>query len=294
MSWVRAHPYATTLALAAILVLAGIFIITRRAGVGPQGQNLGTWGGVNVDLFDPIGAAPARNTTEDQQDLYTQVRSGPPFQYSPLPAPVDTTGEAPADDFNFDEFISMLTQPKTSSVKIDSSLGDVYSFIPGGLISTSTLTKAKTEIESAIYEYGNDAGSYIQSYDEQYRNAPQILKDQFEDRTNAAKNARLADLGSAMAGVGMSLQNIDIVPPSFEPANKSLGKSYVDMGAKLRAVAAARSDEQVLGAVMAYNASVETFTKSYVALATLFSAYGVSFKPDEAGSVFMFTNTPGL
>lgn len=286
------HPYVAALGGAALVVVLGAYIVTSRASVGTQMSPPQTWSGAGADFSDPIGAAP-QQTASNEDSLYTQVRSGAPFQY--IAPPVQTDTPEGSDDFDLEGLLASISRPKGGvSTGSDTSLYDAYSFIPGGLISTSTHTAERTSIQGAMYEYGNDAGSYIQSYDELYRNAPQILKDQFEDRQNESKNARLAGLGNAMIGVGTSLQNIDPVPTPLQPANTRLGKSYVEMGTSLKAVAVAKSDQAVLDAILAYNASVEAFTKNYVALATLFSAYGVSFKSDEAGSVFMFTNNPSF
>jgi len=295
MHWLLTHPYASSIAGVVFVLVIGFLVFTARSDVEPVSVAQ-TWGSIGADLTSPIGIAPVINTRQDQENLYSQVKGGAPFQYTPLPPHMIETGAEAADEFDFDAFITSLTRPSGTkgSNPSDTALTDAYAFIPGGLISTSTPTKERTALQSAIYEYGNEAGGYIQSYDALYPNASQILKDQFEDRTNSAKNARLLGLADAMIGVGNSLQNIEITPPSLKPAHDKLAKSYAQMGTQLKAIAKAKNDETMLDAILAYNASVEAFTKDYVALASLFSAYGVTFKPDEPGSAFVFTNAPSL
>jgi hypothetical protein len=62
------------------------------------------------------------------------------------------------------------------------------------------------------------------------------------------------------------------------------------MGAALSKVPEAKLDQDMLTAMLAYNTTVETYVKNYVSLATLLSAYGVTFSTYDAGVVFTFTN----
>ena len=81
------------------------------------------------------------------------------------------------------------------------------------------------------------------------------------------------------------------MPQEVAPANKNLAESYRAMGGKLRLIPDANTDEEKIQAMLGYNATVETFTKHYIALVTLFSLSGAIFRNDEPGSVFMFSGS---
>ena len=274
---------------AAILIIVGALIVGKRAAVEPGTSSLRAWGGVGANLLDTssrtLGQIPS-----DQGDLYTEVRSGPPFYYAPS-AQISQTQSGGAEDLDLDELLATLSHaPQNNPASNGSSAVDAYAFIPAGFLSTSTAQTWRTPTQLALYNYGNEAASNMQSYEDLYRNAPQLMKNQFEDRQNPDKNAALLGLANSLAGVGNALLAMEDVPSQVLSAHEKLGASYRDMGEKLSRIPAAKYDQALVDAMLAYNASAETYTKNYIALATLFSAYGVTFKSDDPGSVFTFTN----
>lgn len=286
MQWLRAHPYIASAALAFIVLVVGALIVLNRSDVRPQTTGLRAWGGVGSDLFDPTSAA--RGGTAAQPDnLYSQVQSGPPFYYAPAAEQLPLVQAS--DDFDFEAFIGLLagSGKATGGISQDPSF-DAYSFIPQGLISTTSVEKRRTPTQQAIFDYGNEAGSYIQSFEERYRAAPQILKDQFEDREDPEKNAALLSLSRGLEDVGFQLEALE-VPSEIRSAHQKVAASYKELGKKLSAVPNAKSDETVLNAILAYNAAAEAYVKNYVSLATLISAHGVTFSPEDAGSIFTFS-----
>lgn len=288
MSWLRAHPYLAALIGSFLVLIVGMLVVLNRSDVQPQTTGLRAWGGVGSDLFDPTyeHASPGSRTQPD--NLYSQVKSGPPFYYAPAPQALPSMQQA--DDFDFDAFIALLANSgKTEGSASSDDSFDAYSFIPQGLISTSSPKKRLSAEQQAVFEYGNEAGSHIQSFEERYRSAPQILKDQFEDREDPEKNAALLSLARALEEVGYQLGAME--PPSgINNAHQKVAQSYKEMGKTLALVPATKSDQALLDAILSYNAVVEAYVKNYVALATLISAYGVTFSADEAGSVFTFSN----
>ncbi len=119
---------------------------------------------------------------------------------------------------------------------------------------------------------------------------PQVLKDQFEDPQDAGKNTRLTDLGKSLSNVGRAIEELyDAAPPQAKSANRRLSDSYREIGGKLVLIPNAQGEKQLIDAMLAYNNAVDVFVKNYVSVATLFSASGVTFRSDEAGSVFTFT-----
>ena len=289
MSWLRSHPYIAAVAGTVVLLIMGAIIVGKRAAVEPGPSSLRAWGGVGANLLDTssrtLGQVPS-----DQGDLYTEVRSGPPFYYAPnAQAPQTQSGDA--EDLDLDELLATLSHAPQNKPSGNGSLAvDAYSFIPAGFLSTSTAQTWRTPTQLALYNYGNEAASNIQSYEDLYRNAPQIMKNQFEDRQNPDKNAALLGLANSLAGVGNALLAMEDVPSPVLSAHEKLGASYREMGEKLSRIPAAKYETDLIDAVLAYNAVAETYTKNYIALVTLFSAYGVTFRTDDPGSIFTFTN----
>jgi len=294
MLWLRSHPYIGALIGATVLILLGALVVGQKTSVDDENTAPLAWGGVGARLLNPISNVPSLGEDTRPQNLYTQIRGGPPFRYDPASPTQITAYTSDGGMSDFDALISMLSSAKGGSASGENQTNvdtfvDAYSFIPTGLISTSTPTKERTPEQEELYNYGNEAGSEIQSFEDSHRNMPQILKDQFEDPRDAGKIATLLGLGDALAGVGRALEEIGNVPESVRSANASVAKSYKEMGVLLAQVPKAYTDDERISAMLAYNATVETYIKNYVALATILSAYGVTFSPGEPGSVFTFT-----
>jgi len=297
MDWLRLHPYTLIAVAISILVLAGAYLIQQRLGVEPDPNRTVAWGGFNGLLY-PVDTSGRVNTTGEQTlpDLYRDVQSGPPFWYSP-----PTEGGATQSDtgaFDVEAFIAMLSEGGSDATNNNAGSGvgafsDAYSFIPQGLIATSAPTKVLTESQQALRTYGNEAGSYIQVFEDRNRDMTRVLKDQFEDPEDALKRNALIGLAGSLAGVGDSLESIQEVPAEARSANAKLAGGYRDMGAKLALVPNAGTEEELISAMLTYNAAVEEYVKNYIALVTLFSLAEVTFRDDEPGSVFMFSGGSG-
>ncbi len=124
-----------------------------------------------------------------------------------------------------------------------------------------------------------------------HRNDPQKLKDQAEDRTNPEKAANVRGIGQSMQSLGESLARMEDVPSQMKANHEKLAQSYIEIGTNLAKVADSQGDQAFIAAIEAYNRSVEIYIQRYVAVATAFSAYGVTFAQHEPGSVFVFTNS---
>lgn len=303
MEWLRTHPYASALAGSALLIAAGIFIVFEKSGSAPSSSQPLTWGGAGT----VFGSAPTQNSAPQQQNpggIIQQVQSAAPYTYIPITASQDTNLDATStDSFDFNGFISLLSAGNKKATAGSTGKGaqptSAYAFIPGGLVSTSTAQKIRTPLQERLYNYGNDVGSFIQSFEQQYPNETKILTDQIQDRKDTVKGAAVVSLGQALSALGSSLSAMDdgsgdeggnqSVPSQMRPSHLALAKSYSELGAKLALIPKTQSDTDFIAAINAYNASVDTFTKNYVALANLFAAYGVSFSPEDPGSLFTFT-----
>ena len=297
MHWFREHPYATVLAIATVVLLVGAYIVKERTGVPPDSSSTIAWGGGGGYLFPTLGTDNnvSSETERDSSNLYRQIQGGPPFVYSTAPS---LPGEETSAEggLELDTLINMLSPEKTSSSgtpPVDNSLlENAYLFIPRGFITTSIPTQTYTPAQEALRNYGNDAGAYIKSFEETNQNEKmtRILKDQFEDPQSPTKAEALKDLANDLASVGNSLEKMSSVPEQVASTNARLAASYQAMGAKLALVPNAQRDEEKIDAMLAYNATVEEFIRSYIALTTLLSLSEITFRTDEPGSVFMFTN----
>ncbi len=293
MQWIRSHIYVVALAGTFILILVGALIVGKKSAVeqGPA-SSLRAWGGVGANISDPTARTPDQDLTSENS-LYTEVRNGPPFYYAPPTTQIPQTQTGETTDFDLQELLATLAHaPKNPPTKVAPLASDAYSFIPAGLLSISPDVdqSERTEAQQKLYDYGNDVAGSIRSYEDLYRNAPHIMKNQFEDRRNPEKNAVLLNLANSLAEVGNALLVVEEVPSQISTAHQKLAKSYKEMGEKLSRIPKAGSDQALLDAMTTYNASAETYTKNYIAFATLFSAHGVKFKSGDPGSIFTFTN----
>jgi hypothetical protein len=287
MQELRMHPFVAA-AIGASLLLLSIALIVVLRTAPPRGGLLTVWGSMPISSSNP-NATYAPDYDTNTLPVSALGTTTPPF--IALDPSISNSDTAQDDIAALIAQLSGSVQTKgTASSSSDASdLNLAYAFIPRGLISTTTPTKARTPAQAALYEYGNDAGSFIQTYDDTHKNAAQTLKDQLEDRRDPQKAQALRDLAMALGHVGDSIAGIDDVPAVAKTMNDALAKSYQDMATKLVAVPDAERDADFIAAIQAYDTAVETFTKRYVALATLFSTSGVTFEPQDGGSVFTFS-----
>lgn len=284
--WFRTHPYSSILAGVFALILIGALFISTRSSVGPSGIGA-AWGGLNSNVLNPAytGGSGTQNP-----EMTVPSQSGVPYSYIP-PASGGAAYTSSGEAFDFSAFMSELSRditPAQSDASTDSSLEASFSFIPKGFISVTTSTKKRSDAQQKLYDYGNEAGSYIESFEESHRDQSQVLKNWLEDRRDETKRAAVVQLGRALWETGRSLLLLESVPPTATALNKALAESYMEIGGNLALIPKTESDADFLKAIGVYNASTETFGKNYVALVNMFGAYDVSFSTDDPGSAFTF------
>jgi hypothetical protein len=288
--WVHRHPYVTAAIGAVALVILALAIVAARAGVSVGGAPT-NWVGAGSVFF-----TGGRNLTESQRltaEEIIKLRS-PDTQLAYIP--IQTQGQGSGEtDFGNDlaKLLSLLTQPQGTSSVTSVDVQSAFSFIPTGFISIDSPQRLSREAE-VIKAYGNDIGTYIQGYESMHLNAPQILKDQAEDRTNPEKALNVKNLGYDMAALGRDLLQMQEVPKEAQAAHKALATSYRIAGTNLTKIADSTTDQQFLDAITVYNASAEALAKRFFALASIFSAHNVTFSSSEPGSVFMFNTNLSL
>ena len=199
---------------------------------------------------------------------------------------------------DFDSLLAELSSPaktssKTSSpeVSVPDDIAKAYDMIPKTIIATTT-GPHRNPTEQALYDYGNEVGSLIQSFETQHPNEAQVLKDQLEDRTNATKGAAVISIAQGLVGIGDSMQKMDNVPSAAKGMHSALARSYIEIGGKLSLLPQTSNDKDFVAAILAYDSAANTFVRNYAALATYFSVSNVTFSPQDAGSVFSFSSAP--
>lgn len=283
MQWIRLHPYAAACALAGILLVIGTIIVERRTTADPTG--LTVWGGSGAPLLNPSSYSPS--------ELLENIDMGSGSSVSPTYIPPSQSAGAPqgAEVFDLAQLLSMLTDSGAPSASIQTSAdtGIAYAFIPSGLVSSSLSSVELSEEERRLFNYGNDIGSYIQTYEDSHRGAPVTLRDQAEDRQNAAKADAVKAVAAAISRVGENILGMEEVPESVRSLHESLGESYVRAGERLAAVPDARGDEAFIAAVEAYNEAADSLAGHFVGISSLFSLSGIRFASQDPGSIFMFS-----
>lgn len=302
MDWIRAHPYATTLGIVAVLAIAGTIIVMENGPVSPLTSSLQAWGG-GTGNNNAVADANAVTNAMPQLTAPVQPNTGgnsvtiPQLAVQPTSTVIAPTSGNSSFDFN--AFLKELTgslqgntggTSASANANTDAQIQQAYSFIPTGLVSTTSLSRINyTGTKLAIYQYGNNAGSFIQTYEQEYPNDTNVMQNFVEDRQNASKIQAVEQLGAAISSVGKHMQSIQSVPPSMVALNNALAQSYITCGEKLAALPTYQRDSDLAAAVLDYDAAVDTFIKNYSALALSFSANGVTFGQNDAGSVFSFT-----
>jgi hypothetical protein len=289
MWWLSSHPYAAASALAGFFLVLLALVVESRTSVSPG--PLSVWGGTGAPLLNPTSYAPSKlqEAIQDTRGAY----SGAPIY---IPPAQSTAGEQNAEgSFDFESFLGSLTEPSGQSGTIAAGdAGLAYAFIPRGLIATNTPAMSRTAEQQALYTYGNDAASYIQTYEDSNRNAPVTLRDQAEDRQNPQKRQAVKLVAMGLRTAGESLLGMEVVPASVASVHRALAESYVAAGRALDRVPDASGDEAFIAAIQAYNAEADKLVANFVDLATTFSVSGVKFTTGDPGSIFTFSGGGGL
>jgi hypothetical protein len=291
MSWLERHPYAAMSALAGIVLIIGALIVESRTSAKPG--TLSVWGGTGAPLLNPTSYSPNAVVS-----AMPQTHGNPGISPIYIPPTQTQTADEPGatEEFDFEAFVSALTQPagpKGSAATDSGDMSAIYSLIPSGLIATTT-EPVRTEAQQKLFNYGNDAASYIQTYEDSNRNASVALRDQAEDRQNPQKKQAVKLVAAGLRTAGESLLGMEELPPLVAGTHKALAESYIEVSRELAKVPDANGDEAFIAAINTYNAAADTLVKNYVSLATAFSLAGVKFSPQDPGSIFTFSAGGGL
>ncbi len=290
MEWLRSHPYLDALISAGALLIVGALVVHTQLAAAPgpgRDTSWGTDGGIYVDAVT-TGHTSLPET--EQRPAFQTTDLG----YIPL-ANQNEIGSGPADEstsFDFQAFVAALSSSKPANLPTETDTGaDAYSFIPSGLIATTTLLAKRTPLQEKLYSYGNEVGDTIVSFEHGHPDQPTILKNHIEQQDSPEAIAALKKLGGDLAHVGDTLASMELVPTQAAAANTALAEAYRTIGKKLAAVPDAKGNDTLYDAIVSYNAAAEDFAKKYVALALIFQSYGVTFSPGDGGSIFVFPSS---
>lgn len=288
MDFFRTHPLIdAALGAGALLIVGGLFIHTQLVGAPTQNGTDMTWGGTgnayvntvsgtygSLAQADPSSPQGARDVGLIQLSTQNEIGTGP---------------QDASEGFDLASFAALLSNPHAPVAQADSSVDtSAYSFIPSGLIATTTLAKPRSALQDALYLYGNEVGDAIVSFEGSHPNQPAILKDHAEQPEKPEAQAALKRLADDIAHVGESIDGIEPVPAQAKAAHSALVAAYKLLGDRLGTVSQTHGNDPLFDAIVSYNASADDFAKKFVSLALLFQAYGVTFSPGDGGSVFVF------
>ena len=292
-----AHPYVIMLGAVVLLVISGGLLVENRSTV-PRDSGVSAWSGGGVV---PTNTTVVQNQPSANLEVPGQISYPLPTVHKTTPVAVSTSSvvsDVSANVSDVNTLLALLSRSTSASTTngnntstSSSDIVDPWSFIPTGMISTSSNTSHKSTLQQALYQYGNQAGKFIQDYDGAHTNQAQILTDSINDRTSAVKSAAVAAIGHDLEAIGESLSSLTNVPDIATQDNTALAVSYHDIGAKLVVVSQSGNlrDTDIVAAIKTYDATVDTFNKKYTDLALLFVAQGVTFSSSEPGGVFSFT-----
>jgi hypothetical protein len=291
----QSHPLAVAVTVVVLLFLMmGLFALKRNDV--PRQQHTTTFGANTGALQNPAAFSPL---SDERPSSLPPVTSTATIQ---VPRGTATNaGPKPPSDADFQAFLTgLFNAPVDGSPSIsldtsfDAAMQNAYSYVPRGII-TPVVTPSATPAQEALHRYGNEAGRIVKDFENTHTDSASVLSAQSKNRTDPQKAQELRDLGAAISGIGTDLLALKDVPEAARSANQTLAQSYQTAGHLLAAVAdTGADDKKTLDAINTYTASVETLTRAYVGLITLFSLSDVSFTPGEAGSAFVFTNTASL
>lgn len=310
MPWLRLHPRSALFILAVIFVSLGSLIVARKSPVKLTYLN-STVPEDRVSelpfIYDTAVPIEEDSLELNSQPLMQAVASNPPFSYSSPFIARDSKAVgniAPMQDASAGD-AEEIPKPADSAM-----FWNLYPLTPRGLISTSIATRTRAPEEKALFDYGNELGSYIGAFEDAHQNTVSFLQDFFSSRgatplgepragveptpapppADGGQSAAEAILRAARdySRLGDTVRGMSSVPEEIQPLHAALVQGYGEIGAGLSAIVATNSGN-LAEAVIAYNTSADKFIRNFVAFVDFFSARGIKFSASDPGSIFSFS-----
>jgi len=291
MGWMRTHPYATLFAFAGLMFVALVAITLPHINSFNQNPYAPSDGSIFPTSNSVPNVVSVQGAVETPAPRYSASSNNTP---TALPTQDLSAATPDTSESAFDAFLASLSTPEqkrapdTSST--DAFLQEVYALIPSGVtVFGTTRSEVRTPEQQALYEYGNKAGLAILTFENAHMDMADDLKNWFDNRASAAYDAPVVAIANDMIAAGASLASLPSVPALAADANKRLAASLKAAGEMLKAVTAENGDSNIAEAMKTYNTSAEEFTRSYIALADLFTLHEVTFSQSDTGSAFTFS-----
>lgn len=295
MPWFREYPRSALFAGAVILVLVGSFVVARKSPVETTSLfSTESTGSISDASFSDYAAHPTEKIIARpiSASLMQTVVSNPPFVYSYPFIVRDNKTDFVVVPLN----TSPAESKKAPEVTSDAGFWNQYSFMPRGLISTSVTTKTRTPEENALFDYGNELGSYIGDFESAHTDMLKTLTDFFPRSGGFATDGRAREAVLELAGdyaqLGETIARTSAVPKEAQALHIALANGYGDIGRGLAAIANTKEEKEMVKAIIAYGDYANGFVKNFLALADFFGARGVKFSSSDPGNVFSL-NIPG-
>lgn len=306
----KEHPYTAVLIGVLLLLIGGAVVVWNKSATNTGGGAY-TWGrsGGFSDLRSNLDSQLLQSGPRDgfsEKDLLTFLNEGRDSDYASLIPQSNvyqsnTTGSTVNEAFSYneDELAELLASISPTAQIIQPNnpfedtinLSDIFAFVPATVAATTSTSDGRLTLrQRKLFDYGNETGSFIETYADLWGDQALLLRAFVEDRTDQ-KAAVVSDLAFALTRLGKSLEDMEGMPNDVAGIHKRIATGYQKLGEKLEAVSKTRSDEELLSAITDYNAAADIFAKDFLAMVTLFSVAEVTFSQNEPGKVFVFSPT---
>ncbi|MCG3769858.1 MAG: hypothetical protein JW384_00989 [Nitrosomonadaceae bacterium] len=311
MQWLRTHSTLFYALGVGFVILAGAVFISDKFATSTDPAAQVSWG-TNDDRFLPEGnilsprtgggVAPAFDeenffshlaNTKNENASYTSLKN----LGDPLKAKTPTVANDGSLAFDDESLIALLGSIESGGlIRVteedapELELSDIYSLIPVNNSSTTTIaTGRRSGAQLDLFDYGNATGVHILGQMETWGTRQNsILKRFIEDPTDGFKIREVEDLADSFIQLGKDMAETEPVPESVKSIHAKVAAGYKSVGEHTRAVSQARSEAELVNAMLASNAASDQFVKDFVSLADIFTAYNVKFSSTDAGRVFVF------
>jgi hypothetical protein len=322
MNWIRAHRYSVALMAAAVLVLIVGFMTKNDLGKRPERGDV-----KNISVDYPYYAPPITEfgtTIGKEREILEN-----PAQNTGGSAPIVLrfVNTRPKEDPPLQQTARLVTPKVAQQAPAETEspfLNDSYFAFFQALSRMLSPADTRTAEQKLLHDYGNTLGSIIRDFETAHTEVVQTLKTFFDSRTDTSKAAGIPKVADAYAQLkaassattqpvsataaaanlqiaandyvqlSTAIAGLNNIPPQAEILNAKLAKGYADVAEGFSRLTKSENDAQLLEAINTYNATAEEFIRNYVALVTLFSAYGVKFSSSDPGAIFSFSATGGL
>lgn len=312
MEWIKSHSTIFYALAVALVVITGAVLVSDKFSTTTVGGDSVSWG-MDTQRFLPQNAIVSErsgdgvsaafnedtffqhlaNTKDDEASYRSLKELGATLEKTP--PTITASGTYQFDDTALLGFLGSIdTQAAFAITKEDEDdmeLADVYSFIPSNASTPNPPAERarRNSTQLDLFDYGNNAGIYILSQVEQWgAKQNNIIKRFLEDPSDNYKIQDMNDLAYSFIKLGVDLEEMTSVPEAVKTAHLRLAQRYKEIGEHTRAVAQAKTEDELITAMLTSNEASNAFVKDYVTLADIFLVYEVSFSNTDYGRVFSF------